>query len=284
MNREMDKHLDGSFRQFAELMSGKGYDGMFTTRGRYPGSLMESLMEYRAACRRGEHEKMFPVYVHTCTQSQAGNGRFVLAGFLLDHSLRAGIKVRDIRVEFLESNGEIVRWKQVFLQGNGELPKKQRVNEMVLGESADQKLSIEQGIKQDMKEHIEVFAEMMNRKGYDGSFTTGAQYRGNLKDSLLLYHEAYREGIHASLFPVFISTFTKGGKESSARSVRVAFKLDYVNGEGIKVRAMLAELLDKKGQIMKDQVLDFQHNYDVPHRKKVNVGLLAEKRKRMYKL
>ena len=127
---------------------------------------------------------------------------------------------------------------------------------------------------QRMFQHIEAFADLMDRKGYDGTFLSTYGFPDRLKDNLTKHiFQCFDE--KKEIGPLNLSTYTKWTHDKSPH-IRCDFYVDFTEAKGFEVMKMDIRYANQYGKI-RDKELMFKSNQEIPDRAQANKMILGRK-------
>lgn len=124
-------------------------------------------------------------------------------------------------------------------------------------------------------EHINTFAELMARKGYDGNFHSSFGFYDTLKDNLIKHvFQCYEE--KRSIGPVNLTTYSHW-TDSKGPYVRCNFYADFSEPKGFNVLKMNIQSGNEYGPV-KSKEIPVRHNSEIPGREQANLMVMGKKR------
>jgi hypothetical protein len=124
--QKMFQHIDA----FADLMNRKGYDGMFLSTYGFPDKLKDNLTQHVFQCFE-EKKEIGPLNLSTYTKWTDDESPYVRCDFHVHFSDAKGFEAQKMTIHYANPYG-MIREKEVHLNGNYEIPERDRANRMVL--------------------------------------------------------------------------------------------------------------------------------------------------------
>lgn len=127
---------------------------------------------------------------------------------------------------------------------------------------------------QKMFQHIDAFADLMNRKGYDGMFLSTYGFPDKLKDNLTQHvFQCFEE--KKNIGPLNLSTYSKWTDDKSPH-VRCDFYVDFKEVAGFEVVKMNVSYANQYGMIRSKEI-HLKSNREIPERDRANQMVLKRK-------
>jgi len=127
---------------------------------------------------------------------------------------------------------------------------------------------------QRMFEHINGFAELMNRKGYDKLFQSSSGFTDKLKDNLIKHvFQCYEEKREVGQFG--LTTYAHW-QDTRSPYIKCSFHMDFREPFGFNVRKMNIQYGNEYGPL-RNKEIPFRNNQEIPDRETVNRMMLEKK-------
>lgn len=236
MDEKSEMNMDSHIQVFVNWMSGKGYDGEFTTLMQYHGLLGNSLRAYLAAAESKGQPRFFPIYIETGISER--NRDDLRISFVVDFDDLKGLYLMGIGIDRIK-NGEAIKVKDFPVKNWGEVPEKEQLLAMV---SEVAPIS--------MNNKILAFEKLMKEKGYDGKFSTGISPEGTVKEVFDAYYRMHLNGTIAKPFPIRMGTYFRFDYRlrGTIMPIYASFKLCHNADQGIYIKQLKAEMQDLYGK------------------------------------
>jgi hypothetical protein len=127
---------------------------------------------------------------------------------------------------------------------------------------------------QRMFEHINAFADLLNRKGYDGNFHSPFGFYDKLKDNLTKHvFQCFEE--KKKMEPINLATYTHW-KDNDSPYVRCNFQIEFSMNEGFRIINMNISYGNAHGVLRHKDIL-IKNNAQIPQRMGANKMMLEQK-------
>lgn len=129
-----------------------------------------------------------------------------------------------------------------------------------------------------MSEYINVFTDLMERKGYDGIFLSSYGFKDQLKENLTkhVFHSFEEK---KNIGPLNLSTYSKW-TDSDSPYVRCDFYLKYGDVKGFEVMKMNVSYGNQYGTIRSKEI-HLNNNNEIPEKNQANQMIIKSKGMRL---
>jgi hypothetical protein len=129
---------------------------------------------------------------------------------------------------------------------------------------------------QRLYEHINVFTELMERKGYDGHYLSSYGFTDKLKENLTKHVlQCFEEKKEPG--PLNLSTYSKWTDDQSPY-VRCDFHVGFSDAKGFEVLKMDILYANQYGKI-REKEIPLKNNNEIPDRDRANRMIIGRKQR-----